>query len=557
MSLETKPSVRKINNNDKIWNQVFKLFNAKVYVPETSLPGEVINFGYSAPYFVVLTDQEFSDDQAFEYAAKSGLGKIAANYASSVVFINPLVQGGWKNADEELYKELISNTKIHQYHEDGIAVLNNRFFKSFDGYAIRGAIYRCCLIAQDDGADYVATKLLKAITGDGLWGPADIVPAACVLKNLSVKPEIQRKDMPIVSIENSDEINSLIKEKTDYCFIQDKMDLEAAFKNFIRKYKRWGWVGDLLSEPDFEQLGMKEEFNVATINISADNDENNIQDKTHQVGYISYYNEDLFAKGPSPLLLCFHGGGDSAKHIAQVSEWYKVCHDHNFLLVCVENHISSTATEMMELLEILKKQYQIDSTRIYASGFSMGGIKTWDMYQEYPDVFAALAPMCATYEPGLNVYGKPSVGFHKNGKINSDVRVPLFYAGGEKSPLPELPKQADKCCDRLKYVFEINKCNAKYEAKFEEKESWKNPVLGIDGDYVQKINDESRGSVLTLNYFNSEDGNCYTVIGSVDNQEHECRYHTCEYAWRFISHFRRLPDGSIESSFDGGKNVSL
>ena len=51
--------------------------------------------------------------------------------------------------------------------------------------------------------------------------------------------------------------------------------------------------------------------------------------------------------------ICFHGGGDSAKHIAKVSEWYRVAKDHNFLLICVENHLNSTATEMIELIDIL------------------------------------------------------------------------------------------------------------------------------------------------------------------------------------------------------------
>ena len=60
---------------------------------------------------------------------------------------------------------------------------------------------------------------------------------------------------------------------------------------------------------------------------------------------------------------------------------------------------------MIELLEILKKKYKIDSTRIYATGFSMGGCKTWDMIQEYPQVLAAAAPMDATFDVGCNVYG--------------------------------------------------------------------------------------------------------------------------------------------------------
>ena len=34
----------------------------------------------------------------------------------------------------------------------------------------------------------------------------------------------------------------------------------------------------------------------------------------------------------------------------------------------------------------------------------MGGCKTWDLYQEYPDVFAAVAPMDATFDVGCNLF---------------------------------------------------------------------------------------------------------------------------------------------------------
>lgn len=553
MALVTRPASKTFNDKGKIWSQKFNLFNAKVFVPESTLPGDIINFGFSAPYFLKFTDEELSDEQAVKFTEESGLSKIAAAYDTSVVFINPLNDGGWKSAPEGIFEEIIENSKIHQYHEDGIAVLNNRFFHKNEGFAIRGAIFRTCLIAKDAAADYIATHLLKAINGAGLWGPADIAPTVCVLENLSVMPKIERRDMPIVSVANSEQINNAIKSATDYSFIQEKADFTEAFYNFIRKFKRWGWVGDLMDEPDFEKLGLIEEPCVVELKTSKDNAGDATGTASHKVGYLSYYNKDLFKNGPAPLVLCFHGGGDSAKHIAQVSEWYRVAHDHNFLLVCVEDHINSTASEMMELLQILKKQYKVDETRIYATGFSMGGCKTWDLYQEYPEVFAAVAPMDATFDMGLNLYGQPSPGYHGTGKINESVLVPVFYSGGEVTPLPELPFQAEKCRDRMEYVLKVNKCTAKYDVRFEDKENWADKIWGISGEKIQKVEDKSRDAILTLNYFSSENGKIYTVFGSINNQGHECRYHTCEYAWRFFSQFRRLNDGTIE----GESNVLL
>nr|MCR4640570.1 hypothetical protein [Lachnospiraceae bacterium] len=62
---------------------------------------------------------------------------------------------------------------------------------------------------------------------------------------------------------------------------------------------------------------------------------------------------------------------------------------------------------------------------------------------------------------------------------------------------------------------------------------------GIAGEKVEEIPDESRGSILTVNYYESEDGVVRTALARVSGQQHECRHHSCENAWRFISQFIR------------------
>ncbi|MBR1861489.1 MAG: hypothetical protein IJ796_06490 [Lachnospiraceae bacterium] len=76
-----------------------------------------------------------------------------------------------------------------------------------------------------------------------------------------------------------------------------------------------------------------------------------------------------------------------------------------------------------------------------------------------------------------------------------------------------------------------------FDVSFEDKESWEDKYYGIPGDKVEKITDESRGSVLTVRYYNSTDGVCRTAFASVSGQQHECRRHSCENAWKFVSQF--------------------
>ena len=58
-------------------------------------------------------------------------------------------------------------------------------------------------------------------------------------------------------------------------------------------------------------------------------------------------------------------------------------------------------------------------------------------------------------------------------------------------------------------------------------------------DREEKIKDETRGSTLTIRYYDSEDGVCRTAFASISEQVHECRQHTNEAAWKFISQFSR------------------
>jgi poly(3-hydroxybutyrate) depolymerase len=47
-----------------------------------------------------------------------------------------------------------------------------------------------------------------------------------------------------------------------------------------------------------------------------------------------------------------------------------------------------------KVLDSVETSLRIDVNRIYLTGFSMGGYGTWETAIAYPDVFAAIAPIC-------------------------------------------------------------------------------------------------------------------------------------------------------------------
>lgn len=542
MAMKDIPAISEWKDGSKIWENNFGDFTAKVYLPKCDLPYEVINYGFMAPYLLIFEEEKMTWDDAKRFADESGLARIAAEYASSVVFIYPTNEGGWENAPKNLYARIIDETRISQYYKDGCARVYDRFAKEFKDWYIRGGLHRSFLYGFGASADFIAKNCLKTIEGNGLYGPGDITPTGCILQNLSVALKPERRDIPVVSVGNNEQINEAFAEACDSLLIKEKAEYLDDFHSFIKHQRRM--VGNLDEEADLDELGLTVDTGYITVPVSPDNYGDDKDEKEHTIGYVAYYNNGLTAKGEKlPLVLCFHGGGDSAMCMVSLAEWHLVVNKYDFLLVSIEHHMNSTATEVIALLEHLKERYAVDETRIYSTGFSMGGCKTWDLFQEYPEVFAAVAPMDATFEVGTNVFAQPAV------RLNKDTILPVFYVGGEQTPLPELPFQAEKCMERMEYVLKVNHAKANYDVRFEDRDNWKNPIWGIDGDAVCMAKDENKNSVLTMHLFESENGCCYSVFGSASNQMHEMRHLNCENAWKYMNCFRRLPDGTIH----GGK----
>ncbi|MBN2472045.1 MAG: prolyl oligopeptidase family serine peptidase [Anaerolineae bacterium] len=106
---------------------------------------------------------------------------------------------------------------------------------------------------------------------------------------------------------------------------------------------------------------------------------------------------------PWPLILFLHGAGERGTDVdaLRVYGMPKVAprqREFPFITVSpvcpVYRWWGDYLPVLIGLLDDLQARYQVDPDRVYLTGLSMGGFGTWHLAVEYPERFAAIAPIC-------------------------------------------------------------------------------------------------------------------------------------------------------------------
>lgn len=181
------------------------------------------------------------------------------------------------------------------------------------------------------------------------------------------------------------------------------------------------------------------------------------------IGYLEYlpqgYNSN---KNKYPVVISLHGikergttSTDPAKIKASVAKvanvglpkYVKSGTKYPFILISPQLKTSYgkwPADYVMEVLNYVKKKLRIDPKRIYITGLSLGGGGVWTTVAAYPNVFAAVLPIC----PANNVLGKataiakadvPVWGFHgdKDNVVSYTITTKMTNAINGCKPKPD------------------------------------------------------------------------------------------------------------------------
>ncbi len=137
---------------------------------------------------------------------------------------------------------------------------------------------------------------------------------------------------------------------------------------------------------------------------------------TSSLNYLLFMPDNTAAQeqGKFPLILSLHGIGERGNDLLRLKRdglAKRLDGDATFPFIVIspqcpsstEWYYDRTDTLLIKLLDEAIARYPIDTKRIYLTGYSMGGIGTWDLALRNPTRFAALLPIAARAEGGLNI----------------------------------------------------------------------------------------------------------------------------------------------------------
>jgi len=125
--------------------------------------------------------------------------------------------------------------------------------------------------------------------------------------------------------------------------------------------------------------------------------------KKVELDYLLYLPKNYNKEEKFPLLIFLHGAGERGDDVAVAVrhgpfKYAKEGKDYPFIMVapqCKKDKYWGNYLESLnDFLDNIIENYNVDTSRIYLTGLSMGGTGTWLWLMANPERFAAAAPVC-------------------------------------------------------------------------------------------------------------------------------------------------------------------
>lgn len=357
-------------------------------------------------------------------------------WGSKVYVINPINGESYSDEDKEKFIDLVG-----------------------------GAVRNVKVIGIEEGATFVNNKIAEScyfIAGIMTYGGEinedvkknDVVPV--YLSNTNTKVEEFYKNINEATEKDKTDKYTIYKNKENslqaVAIGKDKESLKEAFDNawesiFSKNYRQHNTVAefynlsvrdvtdnyDLIETPIFDEIGI-------TYNQIIDEEVTRMDGKYTWFEYVP--NKIKESKDNSvPLIVTLHGNQNDPRLQGDSTGWPELAAKENFIVVSPEwqekevNFLKCDGLGddgVMNLIEDLKVKYpQIDSSRIYLTGLSIGGAKSFNLGAQYSNVFAGIASVS-----GVNVFANEIKEIASN---YSGGEIPLLYLCGDHDFFQMIP----------------------------------------------------------------------------------------------------------------------
>jgi poly(3-hydroxybutyrate) depolymerase len=243
------------------------------------------------------------------------------------------------------------------------------------------------------------------------------------------------------------------------------------------------------------------------------------------------------AKGSVPLVLALHGGGDDPRQFVEEIGLLPLAGAERFAIVAPE-HQSSMPTlnaSLPALVEYtLRRWPALDPTRVYVTGYSLGGASTLRAINGKPSLFAAAVPMAAA----------PYTGTPEEVRQFDKVDLPVMFTTSEF----DLAGAFDQANGRIaaNYQTQINLFlgyNGMQQVSFD---FVRYPVNGFPAATMDRI--RRNGEYDSYRWY-LQNGAGVPMVGLsyTKGLMHALYPEYGKIAWEFFSHYARNPGtGAIE-----------
>jgi len=126
-----------------------------------------------------------------------------------------------------------------------------------------------------------------------------------------------------------------------------------------------------------------------------------------EIKYLLYVPKSYNGK-PYPLLIFLHGAGERGDDLELVKihgppKLIEEGVELSFIVASPQVALGEwwSPSTVVWLLEDIKGRLDVDMDRVYLTGLSMGGYGTWETAIKYPNLFAAIAPICGRGDPSM------------------------------------------------------------------------------------------------------------------------------------------------------------